>query len=828
MMHMDDALRRHKEVIETLRGMKPTGKVNEVIKSMIGPNNHSDIFMVKNELNRLLKPSMRPFRIEQYFHEQISHYTELNIGDFTHHVDELTERKLKNELARFHGIYTVGAEEAMAQFVKDNKEQILHFQVNRNTSIIALDVSETIYRKEERMHLGVRCEIYRVNKRKIHSEAFIDELIADADKIKGLTQNISFNGLRLRSQQPGKKGEFVLVRFTGLEKDFVIGQPYVLYECVFSERGSRNQNSREFPHSWALRKIERQSNNEFNAFSKKLIRANKQRLSVDMDNVVRAVTNNITEQFITNREQGLSLFIDDGGPSYCLGNNMGRELFDFFSVSNKPMLASLLKKDSGNQLPYNEPVIWCVIKQKDEVFFSAFLTGERLNLLFSHYCFTRDDAYFFQVTRTKANKEGAFSSHSLPATSSMTSRAKQKRRLTDFYSDNTRDYIDTVREVYFVDPIDKDTLKGISPEISKSDFSQALIKKFSEFSAGKRKPDQTRFVKVRGRELRKEDRFVMQTPVSIDIKGETYHGQLRDVSESGAALVMSGTFDHKVSGRKLKVKFPYIEPIGSIEPTSIYQVVRQDNNQLFLYSAADNPNASFHFWAKYLDRHFSSLDPVQEVDQSGRGLIGVERALRNIKNASTPNIQGLIQPLNKGSSVSSVNIPKNASSQLPVDRSKIRMNVPSKSLKNVFCDHNTQTGLSRMIRKVTQDNPFEHHILMVGTTSAKDSLTVTRSALFMPGELNLAKLRILSKKMKRRGERASWFLMSVTRKSKVFDKYYREELDYIDTHATHRADALYSVIKQTTGVFSLQPLNTYIDAVVGTDIDRQSTLDSVL
>lgn len=809
---MDDAIKRHEDVIEQLRGAGLTNKVNDYIKAKIGAHRHSDIFMVKSELNRLSKPSNRPFRIDQYFNGQISDYTELLASGLTHHVDLVTERKLRDEIARFQGVYTVGASEAMDLFVKDNKERILHEYHNQKSEVTVLDISETIYRKEERMHFSVRCEIFVLDKRHYRKNASIDRLLTSATKFKGLTQNISLNGLRLRAQQPCEKGALLLVKFSGIEQEFRMDSPYVLFECVFSERASRNQKYKEFPHSLSMRKVNRPSNQEFDLYSARLINANKLRLSVDIDNVVRAVDNNITEQFITNRDPGLTLF---GGKEslVALGNSIGKETFDLFSLEQGSVLPSLLRKDKANKLELCKPSFWFVIKQKDGRFFSTFIREGKLFALFSAYCLLRSDAHFFQITKTRAIKDRAFASHSLPNTSNLSAKATRNRRMTDYYSPSARSFVSDLQHVYHIVPVDKNVLTSISPMTEKKDFTPNVINKFASFHLDNKKVEPLEFVMVRGKDSRMEDRYNLKTTVELDANGSTIKAATIDISESGLAITLSDNEASLIRDKMVSVRFPEIAPIGTVSATANYRVIRQHNGKVFLHSDIRDKKPAYKFWSKYFDRNFKNLRPSGDLRFLGKDFLGLERALRNVKNSSDVYIKGLIQPSHKGVSVSTVNFPKAAFTHFPLGREFIRLNMPSVTFKKIFGSYNPQTGISQMLRRVNKKNPYEHHVLLVGIKEGRSAFTVDHSMLYMPGEINLSKIGVIEKQMFKRGLKPLWFSMTVTRKSPVFDKYFREELDYIEINSSHRAELLNNRIKQTTGVFSISPLNEYIEHI---------------
>jgi hypothetical protein len=803
---MNQSLESYTEIIQKLRGFSASNNLGDLIKKEAESASSSEIFRIKAEIKRLGTPSRRAFRIDQLFPNEDINFTEFELDGLVHHVEPNTLKAVQKESAIFGGIFTVGVEEHMSSYVKSNKSRILHTQKNSTTTISPVDISEVIYRKEERMHLGVRCEIFTIDSVEVPKKIADFSPKSDEEILRGLTQNISPNGLRLRTQSPGQKGAFILVRFTGLEKDFLFSQPYIIYECIHSERAKENLKSKEFPYSWALKKIAHRDNTEFDTFSKNLIKANKLRLNVDIDNVNRSVTNGIVEQFITNRNNSLSVFESRSGvPLLSLGNNLGKQIHDFFVTEGKTKLISLLHKDKINCLRTPSIATWVVIKQKDGSFFSAILTEDPQSRKFYRYCLSRDDAFFFQVFRSTAVKSNAFATHNLPLTANSSNMVRKNRRLTDFYSPNTREAVDRLETIITISPMHKASLMKVAGDVSKSEFSKGDLRGFSKLALKKFSKRELPFVKIKGRELRGEDRFKLHTPVNITLKGEAFSGTTRDISKSGAHVVLTSDDNLNLKGKIIDVDFHELETTNN-KPLISYKVVRQDGPSLFL----DNqglPNTKHNdFWTDFLDENFNSLEPVQEKDSEGVSMLGLERALRNIKNSSSNQIEVLTNACGTGTSASFVNIPSNALDKSFWLTQSSELHRSSDELKKVFCDYDLQKNLSSLMKNITKDNPFDNGILLVSRRNGH----IHRTRFFLLDDFSELKLKSLSRAAIEHGEEVHWYLASITRKSKIFDKYYREELDYIESCACHRAAELHNIIKRTTGVISLMPIDELI------------------
>ena len=795
-------LSAHKHIVDKLKFYHAHPQVRGMIQRELGDHASGPlVFHLRTEINRLARPSKRPFRIEQVIPNIDAIYHEHEGA--VHHFDPITFAEFTKTIEKYNNMYTVGVEEHMHAFLQDNKEAIMHSQTIQSLEITAVDISESIYRKEERMHLGVRGLAYKLHRKPADADNLSDLVIAGRE-CTILTQNISENGLSLKSGTSSAAGDWWLIRLSGLEQDFVFGQPYVLYQCVKSDVLNSGDG---VEHRWALKKVEHVQHAEFNIFLKRLIFANRGRYKVDLENVERSVYHHATEQFITNRVEGFCAFLTvDGATPFVFGNAQGRPLFQRFEYENSSVLPALIHKDKLVALAGDGYVFWAMIRQSKGSFFSAPLTSDPKSILFFQYALSREDAYFFQVhCSTLHDNSEAYRSHSLPHLGEMSKKIERLRRLTDHYADCTREAVDQLTHAVHFQPLSRTILKSFlepTPVIS-PEQQQGL----SAYSVRNAKRINVRYVVARSRELRKEDRFLLSTQISIQSELGTFQGETIDISESGCCLRTSD-IRASLQDQTVTVYFGNLPKIGSQSPTGRYKVLSDKQGVLRLYSAPEHRNAAQVYMSLYLDKHFNQLEPVQETDRSGHAMLGLERALRNLHNATMPQTRGLVLRHQNLSYPARLTVSRRNQDPIFLGQSTA-LNKPDPKLKAIFCHLEIQKQLVNDFRRIDADTPYCRHILLIAVS--KDPGAAPWIRIAGEGEWAPAKLKMLVNMLKKKGLTPLLYQLDVTRKTRVFDRYYREELAYIESVASHRSQKIYDFIKNAIGTITLLPLNGLIE-----------------
>lgn len=808
-------LKPYRNVIESLKYSHNAPNIKSLIEQQLGATATGPlVFHIRGELNRLAKQSAKPFRINQHFPDL--NYTVFEHGKTTHHLDAVCLPEFMRTLEKYGGIYTVGVEEHMDAFLKKESDRIAHYHNMNNMDVKPINVSERVYRSEERMHLGVRASVYFLPKTQVQ----FDNFTSDIKKIEAkevVTQNISTSGLRVKSECAADTGAMLVVRLKGLDDEYIISQPFVLYQCMRCDAVGEDK------FEWALKKIEHPYHKEFDLFTRRLIDANRGRYRVDLKNVERSVVHHISEQFITNRQEELTIFFTQGmGMSpYCFGSNLSREILEFFEDEQKrTLLPSAIKKDSIVEKSMGKTALWVTIVQKNSTCFSTVIDEKSSkDIAFLHYALSRPDAKIFQVSTSRVDSDYAFVSHSLPVNTSAGKRANRKRRLIDYYSPGTKELVSGLGFATTIKELSKGLLSHlleVTPGISKS--QQEAFSKLA--SRNKHAAGTLNFICARGRELRREDRFNHTGKVSIESRNETLAGRSVDISESGVKIKQE-TPGRLLKNEVVKVTFHDLPVIRDKAPSGRYRVIHDPvDGFLRLFSEPGLKMGGHEYMALYLDKFFNHLDPVNEQDREGAELLGLERALRNLQNSVQPYTKAIMQFHRDRTTTSSqqrvvqgyptpTHINIGYASQEPFADLMGEAHEASGFAKQMLCQLELQRCLGADFRDINIENPFVRHLFMI---AVDESGSVREQKIIDEGEApSPLMMQGITRTYRRRGWRTHWYQMDVTRKSRVFERYYREELDYIGSIAPHRATALTDLVKHTRGVISLTPLDSVVN-----------------
>ncbi len=780
-----------KKIAEQVRKHHGTPCFDSTIKKALGEQYTSSVaFHVKGEVARLNRPSKRPFRIEQYYSNV--EIIEVKHNGVIHHLDSISKPEFVRVLANYDNNYTTGVEEHMALFSKKSKDEYAHSVATKDVEVFPLDLTERAFRQEERVHIAVKSTLFEINDNAVIYKDIESQL---KSSLEVLTKNISNSGLLVRADAPFIKGQRCYVRFDGLEKSYIFSQPYIAYECVGGGEDDES-STKSKKHLWALRRLEIGGHKEFNLFMKKGILSNKLRFQVDLDHIEKSVVNHVAEQFMINRQEEFTLFSQANGLApVAFGSHLGIKEFNHFTHNHKSLLNELFIKDNLIERSKGKGVYWAVIRQANGALFSAPLDGTDVNSEFFKYALTREDAKVFHVTTQDVDSNNAYLTHNLPEDLRVSKQLKRQRKLTDFYAESTKNIVNKLVYASTIKSLDRDLVTSLFGSLTKlTKDHQAIFSQFSVKSSGK---FTVRFVQARRRELRKEDRFVLKTPVRIEVGDEILEGHTRDISESGCCVKLkSKTLSLK--GANIKVLFEYFDPDNGKTAFVRYNVIDDSKGMLRLKAKGDN-----NVVLSFIDNHFDSLEPIEEKGAHGAHLHGLERALRNLQNTVNPYTKALMQFGGAGPIPTHVAVSKAEHDPL-YPTGGAELHEPCQRYKKMLCNMSLQKQLSKDFREINTELPFIRHLLMV---AVDEQTGVPRVSKFYETEnMKSDAIRSIHSLLSKKGCVVHWFQVDVTRKSRIFDRYYREELNYIESMASYRGETIYQMIKKTAGVFSITPL----------------------
>jgi hypothetical protein len=790
-------IEQYAELIEKLKYSHAKPWLKAAIEKHLGINSTPPkVFKINSEIKRRARLSYRPFRIEQYVPGADEHYFEHS--GIVHHCDPLTEKEFVSELKRYHNQYTMGVEEHVIKFVEKNKEKISRSYNLKSLSVMPTDISEVMYRKEERMYFGIKCALFIINQA-ADLTVSTKRLTNERHMIPCVTQNISESGIAIKSHVPPAIGSYCVIRVIGIEEEFSLRQPYVLYKCVSGKKVGKDSDAPMY--NWGFSKQEHPCHADFDLLVTKIIKINRARYKIELVSTQRSVTNKVTEQFMTNREEEIFVFAnEDGDAPIVFGSYSGKSSFDFFDVDGESNshLGNALKKDHVIPLTLNRDGVWAVVVKKNKVCFSALIKDDPESILLLHYIMSRNDSMIFSVKTAVTSNENAFLSCNLPETSATNRPLKKQQNWVEHYAQSTCDLIQQISTVTTIKQIDLDVLAMLAgkPNISISKEEKSFLS--NKYSL-KESPNKITFIAARGRELRQEDRFKLRTRVRVSSRGYNFNATTINFSVSGLCILMSGIDSH-FQDEIFEVEFLDMPYIDGVKPVMRYKIVSCDRGMLHFQSASTYDDT---YTSLFIDKEFDELEPVNNKDNGGVEMVGLERALRNLKNAIQPHVKGIIQNAGALPIPSHINISKHC--QDPLKHLYSRKYTDCLFSKSIFTYINVQERVSEELKKTNAEKPFTRHLMLIAT----DQNGQVKKVAIYPNDSDMhhEKVRNIYNLIKSKGLVSYWYQLDITRKARTFDRYYRDELNYINAISLHKGECISDFIRKTSGIFVMTPLN---------------------
>ncbi|WP_413699192.1 hypothetical protein ACLKMH_16975 [Psychromonas sp. KJ10-10] len=119
-------LKDYKLQIKELIPLRHSPDFNELLNKILFGENNSDKFIIKMEINRLAKPCVRIIDIRDKVTEPCVQFQQ---DSLTHYLTKETIKVLQKNI-KLYGLYTVGAFEAVHEFIA-NKKNIQNTQLNK-------------------------------------------------------------------------------------------------------------------------------------------------------------------------------------------------------------------------------------------------------------------------------------------------------------------------------------------------------------------------------------------------------------------------------------------------------------------------------------------------------------------------------------------------------------------------------------------------------------------------------------------------------------------------------------------------------------------------
>jgi len=595
----------------------------------------SDIrFLVKMEIKRLAKPCIRSIDLRTivkdecrlFQHHGIEHY--LNVNGILHF----------EKLVKRYGEYTFGVYEGVHHEANEEKERyMLTRRDGQSKAELVLPDSKYITPCQDLLNFPVR------KQERLNYVVAIELFFSDSSSIHASTLDISVNGLRIKLKDHKhlnriKTFEPIKVVFRGLNKAHGLSRESIEYQILnISDTDERAQI-----HLFR----DGSQNTLFDDFVEQLIKVNKHRYKVNLDNVEMAMASKIYEQSFANNTPTLPVFVcrdpnDFYHAQYCSINANNKHIVDYWTdEKGQNLLGFLLNQNRIHKLlndgrAYPQLTLYCFNHIKDnKVYFYSATQAEldkhpELIHTFFAYSSRKVSWRVYHVTISDLMPQQAFSPTSLPDGIN-----KKVDRLNRALSPRLQSKLQPLTNMLSVTDI---TNEVAQEAYQTRTLHKHKIKLLSTFGHARNKPPLiVDAYRHQQKELRRQTRYTLRTPVIVRTNTQYITGISEDVSVSGLKLELDEAFTQRLNS-KVEITFVKLQEITtSFELKNLhYRVVHINIDKLVIHLQAvadEEMSVAESFFSQLITNNVEKLRAVNAEEP----VAGVSMALRNLHSKNSP------------------------------------------------------------------------------------------------------------------------------------------------------------------------------------------------
>ena len=624
---------------------KSTFEANFAVATKTMLNNER--FLLKMELKRLAGLCTRLVDLRGHVDGNCQHF--LHDGK-THFLDEVAI-KVFEEGIRDYGDYTLGVYESVMNtennfrviYNKEKNQINIAKQPGKVTSLSdktqypaeVFNFGPYFKRCEERMNFAILIKVY----------------LRDNDSpIEATSSDISSSGCKFRFSKMEKisLNQLIKIRFCGLESEFQFGEQDGFTYKVKNIKilgGLQYVGIKRFYNS--DKKVD-----GLKHFLSGFIQGNKRRYKVNLDNTISAIQSRGFEQFTLPKSNELPIFIGDnkGGlrPRYALTCRNNEKTFQYWQDEKKQScLHYLITPERLIRL------------QKTKVL------GESL-VVYSFTHVSKGKKYFYTADNIELQEDEFFKQQFLGFAASKRSFTIIQLSVLD-YNENLADSPLTVgdflatRDQYLNLPCSQQVkilLKKLSLivaayEIKNDEITQFYrtmpheninIVKLKQF-VHKPQPLSVAIesMKINYNDQRQEPRFKYNTPISVSLNNDLFHGVTYDFSTNGVKVKFKQEMPIQ-QGDIIDISFPELQKItSSFELKSLAYEVMRLSNQNTVVNLRVHVEKHQHIGRSFFKALIKKNETKLLSDDSALSTPGLAKALRNIYGASSPTLSLIIQ-----------------------------------------------------------------------------------------------------------------------------------------------------------------------------------------
>ena len=769
-------------------------------------------FNVKSEILRLSKLCNRILDLRDKIKNEEIHEIEYN--NQTHYLNDTGLREFQRVIEIYDNRFTFGVYEAVLEKVKEAQEQeklllkeALEEKKVEPKTLEYINFNEFNFRNEERMFFAVEIKIYEKtekslleNIKRIKGYYNRNEYL---DHKKGLTCDISLSGLNIKVPESTiyEVGKQIIVRMTGIEKEVIFNTPYIEYEVVkVQHKGKFNYIS--------LKKIDNELSKEVELYITNIINGYKKKYKVDLSHVVKSIRSKGYEQYYMSKLNDASFLFSTKKqfliPKIEYVYDKENSKFQSLKENNylsKAFLHSKMHTFTKEKQGYFYFLTFNFIHNGKKLFYS--LSTNDLSDLeitkFISYGVKKKTIKIFKCSYRKIDVlEDAFVKSSLPinvlkniSPHSLKLSPKVESILKDIeYIINFNDITELLDFDFYMNiPSDNTRIK---------DLNHCLVKDYPL--------DPIIEIETEKQDFRIEDRFSYNMNVTVTYKGKQYNGYTTDVSVKGLRIKL----DEKIffeRNPKIKVTFEdHTNQVHHSLDNLDYRVVNSKERILFCSASGDlSKHGGVLFLKKFIYKNYYRMKTTGNSNQ----VLGLTESVKNIVSKNYTNLPIFFELKNKQvnpfmvAGYEDFMIEFDLFKHLGVNKSNL-----NKTLRPLFFNQNFVEKIQEAYKSLNEENKcatLNYYI------NIKQGISRPLFKFLFEEQVGSSKEKDLFLHPED-GSKTFVFRIKLSKKDRMFNKYFKHEIMYVESYYSHKAEEIYNEFKRVAGVIEFSDVTNVINS----------------
>ena len=630
---MTTDISKYQKIVEQFRGNVLKNDFETHFSAMTQHIPKTERFLLKMELKRLATSCMRLIDLRGHVDGECRSFDH---DGRVHYLDDIAI-KVFEENIRFYREYTFGVYEAVMN--TENNFRVIYQREKNNLGKPAPVESTKVFEKtqypaslfnfgpyhnriEERMNFAISIDITLEN---------------DKKEYECTSSDISVEGCRFRFNYPNKisVGQFISIRFRGLEEEFEFGRDKNFnFEVRNIHKVDRVQLigcSRVYSNEKII--------DGFQSFLQGFIQGNKRRYKINLDNTINAIQSRNFEQYVLPKSNELPIFVEDSKgdvlPRYALTCHNNQSTYQYW------------------QDECRHSTLYCLITPERILRIrKAQVLGKSL-LVYSFIHKSQGKSFFYTADLQQLNDDEDFKKQFLGFAASKSSFAITQLSIIDVDVDKTHSPLTlsntlTTKNQYLNLPIPNDaieTLHSLSCIVIANDITdESKIQQYQQLAFNDIETSRLKNfghkrltspllmdeVGINYKNQRQEARFKYITPVELKIEGINCGGKSHDFSVLGLKLELDNPSTLK-KGDVVYLTFPGLQKITSAFDLKglPYEVMRVNKNKTILnlrVYVEQHKHMGRSFFKALITKNRDKLTP----DEYALLIPGLAKALRNV------------------------------------------------------------------------------------------------------------------------------------------------------------------------------------------------------